>query len=66
MTAQPAGSPTHCAVVHGPGYVPGEHGGDITLYRSLTSTARFWLCADDVVNALGRGIQLEPVDSKES
>lgn len=60
--ATPVGSPTQCAVSHAPGYVPGEHGGDISLYRSLTSTALWWLCDNDAEDAPRRRIQIARVD----
>ncbi len=62
----PLGSPTQCAVSHQPGYVPGEHGGDIHLYRSLTSTAAWWLCDADAEDAPRRGVHIVLVDEQEA
>ena len=56
------GRKDQCAVSHAPGHVPGEHGGDIHLYRSLTSTGMWWLCDDDARSAPSRGVHIEMVD----
>ncbi len=56
------GNPTTCAVLHAPGYVAGEHSGEIHLYRSLTSTAEWWLCDADAESAPERGIPITAID----
>ncbi len=60
--ATPIGSATQCAVSHAPGYVPGEHAGEIRLYRSTTSTAEFWLCDADAETAPDRGVAVALVE----
>lgn len=62
----PVGSPTQCAVLHAPGYVEGEHAGDIRLYRSLSSTAEWWLCDADADSAPQRGVRVELVASEDA
>jgi hypothetical protein len=54
--ATPVGSATQCAVSHAAGYVPGEHAGDIRLYKSTQSTGRWWLCDADAATAPERGV----------
>lgn len=59
----PVGSKTTCAVSHAPGYVPGEHGGEIHLYRSMASTAEWWLCDTDAAESTIRtGIPIVRID----
>lgn len=60
--AIPVGSETCCAVLHAPGYVPGECEGEIRLYRSTTSTAMFWLCDADATTAPDRGVEVRLVE----
>ncbi|MGK5682434.1 hypothetical protein [Actinoplanes sp. URMC 104] len=45
--------------------MPGEHGGDIHLYRSLTTTAQWWLCDADADDAPRRGIHIKLIDEPE-
>jgi hypothetical protein len=61
LFAEPLGSGTRCAVLHNPGFVPGKCAGEIRLYRSLDSTAQWWLCEDDAENAPQRGVRVEMV-----
>jgi hypothetical protein len=63
--AIPVGSPTQCAVSHAPGHVPGEHDGNIRLYRSLQSTAMWWLCDADAESAPSRGVHIALADQSE-
>lgn len=59
------GNPNRCAVLHGPGYVEGECSGPIHLYRSLTSTAEWWLCDADAATAPQRGVRVKRLDDVE-
>ena len=57
----PVGTPTQCAVLHAPGYVPGECAGEIHLYRSLDSTGEWWLCNADAESAPERGVRVKRI-----
>lgn len=59
------GSEVRCAVLHAPGYVPGECSGEVHRYRSLTSTAEWWLCDADAVSAPSRGVWVERIADPE-
>ncbi len=57
------GDKATCAVSHSPGYVPGECGGEIHLYRAGLSTAEWWLCDTDAAEAPARtGIPIARID----